>query len=456
MNEEIQNKTTDKGWTAMRELLDQEMPTEPKRRRFLWWWLAILLIPIAAEAWHAWSVYSSNPSKLEQPNLSPNPAPVPMAKSSTPENTLSNAGNASPAVAPQQPKLVPTYPAPGLTEKPARKTSRPNTEEAVYKISSSPVENPRIEQVKPPNDLFEITPSLQIVTASEISNGLPNIALEPSLNHLPTPEKDVVRQAETQSQKPFTVTAALPKKAAVIRPRTNPVLALGGTVAVSTERFNALNSIGGGIAAQWQPTHRWGIRSGLQFTQYSSSNGSQPIAIVQSGQYEQAVDSSYSVTDEFGNVATPTTGSPALQASVIIPVTKLQALELPVLISWQAIPRVKIFAGVNTTFIMATKTGSNSFSGDLTLKANTESAFQRLNTLAASDIPRWRFGLQTGVGVSLSKQIEVGILAKFPLQSSNTVSDNRLAAYDSNSIDGLKRRIPSFSLSATYFFQKKR
>jgi len=177
---------------------------------------------------------------------------------------------------------------------------------------------------------------------------------------------------------------------------------------------------------------------------------------VQSGQYEQAVDSSYSVTDEFGNVATPTTGSPALQASVIIPVTKLQALELPVLISWQAIPRVKIFAGVNTTFIMATKTGSNSFSGDLTLKANTESAFQRLNTLAVSDIPRWRFGLQTGVGVDLSKQIELGIMAKFPLQSSDTVSNRNLASLDSNSINSLKRRIPSFSLSATYFFRKKR
>lgn len=62
----------DKGWSAMREMLDREMPVARKKRRVaIWWWATIglgifLLIALQVAGYSFWSLLSPTPPAIQQ------------------------------------------------------------------------------------------------------------------------------------------------------------------------------------------------------------------------------------------------------------------------------------------------------------------------------------------------------------------------------------------------------
>ncbi len=64
MKEQNYSRTTDKGWNAMQDLLDREMPTPARRRRLLWWWVVLLLLPLTALVmWYRGSAHFVDPAQ---------------------------------------------------------------------------------------------------------------------------------------------------------------------------------------------------------------------------------------------------------------------------------------------------------------------------------------------------------------------------------------------------------
>ncbi len=78
----------DRGWAAMKETLDREMPVE-RRRRAIWWWFPVGIGALLLLGWAIWSITPMTKS----------PAPDPVAQTNgrssaanTPETTGSNTG----------------------------------------------------------------------------------------------------------------------------------------------------------------------------------------------------------------------------------------------------------------------------------------------------------------------------------------------------------------------------
>jgi hypothetical protein len=244
------------------------------------------------------------------------------------------------------------------------------------------------------------------------------------------------------------------KPAATIKPtRHKAQWRVGASTFVTTEQFQRVNNLGVGLNLQWQFQKRWGLQTGLYYNHYFASAKTQPVVSLSSSEYTKASDSNYILIDNFGNVQTPVNAD-ALQGGVILPVISIKSFELPVLASWKFFKQWELLGGLNTSYIVATQTSKDAYSGQYTVNTVSESATRNVNTLVINGIQRWQFDLQTGVGVHLGKNLVLGLWGKFPLQSIPLARKNELDNFGGLGTisTATQRRLPSLSLYGTYYF----
>jgi hypothetical protein len=214
------------------------------------------------------------------------------------------------------------------------------------------------------------------------------------------------------------------------------------------------------LAIHWQPLRRWGLRSGLNYVLYAPSEKSQPTVSVNYNQYREALNSDFEITDLAGNYL-PGNGSYLGQVdAVIIPVAKLNMVEMPLLISCQLSGGMKILSGITSSYVLDSKARKESYSTNYKFNAKAGPDSQNLNDLATSNLDRWRFDFQAGLGLGLGRQWELGFFAKLPMQrlnGANNKSDPNEVYFDVNKTSiNVNNRIPmTFALQANYFLHRK-
>lgn len=453
MTEDFNKESTDKGWAAMRQLLDQEMPVEQKRRGIFWWWFVLLLLPITAfGGWQLWLKLGAQPV----PNRPVQEIPassVPMAEQPDAPYESAKKGPSGTAATPIPDNKSSIKSHTGdfpvikkdTDSKQTHSTAKP-TPASIQHISTGTA------TLQVPNTYEPAYQLPEVVTAGNTQLGS---AISFSLNPLPVSPEAVETQLRSSQTSPFRVVAYTSEK--IIESHKNSsAWRFGVGAALGTERFSGINSLGAGAVVDWKIGRRLGIRSGLQYSRYTPSNLEQAVALVQPQEYVSAADSGFTVTDGFGNILAPTVNV-SLQETVVIPFSRLHMLEAPVLASWRVHRGFKLFAGLNTTFVMLAKTSGDSYSGNLKLAANSDQASKNLNSLAVSDLERWRFDAQVGMGYQWNRHVEIGLFAKFPLQvlsaeTSKVEYAGSGAFWPSSKPTVVNQRITSFSLNAAYFF----
>ena len=433
MQDLFKDRHTDKGWSTMRVILDQEMPTEPKHRRFIGWWLAGLsILLLGCGSWFWW--------KASQPVKYPKKQSFAVLNTPffTPEDTNTRLNEKNRPLHTEQGQLKVTASSFPLRVNPTGTKAQnvfqhKNTGDAATTPSSNPVSSQFIDFTLKhnPTDAVESLPAYKFVALEPLTNrSLSPIQsdqqpeLDLMLKHLPLPDK----------------------KARHWR------LQIGVNSSLTTDNFHAINGVSGGMSMQWPLTGRWGIRSGLNLHQYTPSSNKQPVAAVATSDVTRALQAGYLLTDNMGNLVTNSTGAiPA--GKILVPAKKLFFVEIPLLVSYRISNKTRLFGGVSTSYVTAIQTGDEGYLGSLLI---TGYANKDLNKLAVHNLQRWRVCYQLGVGAMLRKNIELGVSASLPLRSYASVSSKddanfQVASADNRSSENIKTSL--FSVGATYFFR---
>ena len=444
MNKNLHNKTADKGWTAMRALLDKEMPVEQKRRP-IWWWLVLLLIPLSiygALQFGGFAEFGKNPDNGK--------AHQEMA------GTVQDANS------------------PIIRSKSDNQTS---INECVISRKSSVVGHQN-----PDGDLSRPELNFESSTKFETGNDSPNIetiiakkAIPENLAMVETEQSVAVSNVEPLPVIPALIDTDNQIPAELITIEAEPVQAvespkrvsekkwsLGATLGASGEQFIKTSGYSAGATAQWTGRHKWGLRSGLHFRLFYPANNTTETARLRSGQYAAVAGSGYVLVDGTGNELSNSVTGYIPQGEIELPVTRMYIVELPVLLSWKPARNFNLFGGLGTDFILSVKTKNEGLIGDSNkLIANSIADVRSLNSLAINDIDRWRFNIQTGLAFNVANSWELALMAKLPIKKPLFESKAEADALsspdpmDQTNAPQQKSQI-SCSISATYYFAGSR
>lgn len=445
----MDHRTTDKGWAAMRQLLDRELPVK-NQRRFIWWWVGLLLLPLAG--YGGWNWLNSPDIRPEATSFAPfasisTDTKVPDARSSiqSPEKLA--------AVGTPETKNAASLKNRDLTTLRKTQFPRSNSEKAQPTAISG-----YTEKDNPGSAIHSEMSEVQELQISALTGGDVSPAL--SLDLLSIPPPVIHFQNNTQN--------ALPSIALLqtIKPIQNTPFnrwAVGATSAISTERFSTINGFSTGINLDWKFARKWGLRSGAFYNIHTPHAKYRPVASVGSDYYTSKVDGNVIILDvatgnEVVNMAGSNFYSDSLTGDVFIPVNRMQRIEIPIAVFWQAAKPLKIFAGASLSRTISTKADRQNYSGEYILQLTDQSAEDDASRLSSNELDNWRMDAMAGVGIKLSNMFELGLSAKMPFSDLNVFK----SAYTENALNSnltsdyvgytRQKNTPVFSLYGTLFF----
>ncbi len=459
MKEDINNKTVDKAWVSMKALLDQEMPTKGQRRRFIWWWFALLLLPLAVVgAWYLSTGMAGKNQPIEQETNQP---AMPFAadlgagqlrgashqQHATESENLSN-------------KKSPTS---FYANQVGHPSSKPEITESLIGGRTGKIELTSPGGMPAETDIVQqgnLNLGQSVATSAGETKGIGQGSFKmTTFASLPLPNRSAQQQRPPSVAIPLAI-APLPDNGLITPAENQRGLALGISTNIGTERLKALNIIAGGMAVHWQPSRRWGIRSGLYYARYSPSSKTQPTTTLNYSQYNEILNADFEIQDLAGNTVNPVTTYFGQTDAIVIPVSKLEMLEMPLLLSYQLPDGWKLFAGMAGSYVVDSKARGTSYAANsLRLKANTDMAIESLNNFVTASIDRWRFDLQGGLGLKLGRYWEFGLFAKLPIQrltgASEPVPVGANSFLDLSAVN-LRNRLPmTFALQANCYLVHK-
>jgi hypothetical protein len=439
----MDKKIVDKGWAAMRQTLDREMP-EKRRRRIVWWWLALLLLPVAGFGGWWWAEKNGLPKVPAPPN-------EPMAQRAEPSK-----------VAPLSPPIdLPT------TMTLDRERARLAVTKRTAASDSAAGKEKLSGEILRPSEPLASSASLNVELPSanaSLSAAFPNseasLAVFESFSALPILPQTVENQIE-KSFSPWTLLLQ-GKSISVTKVKRKP-WAFGVLAAVGTERFSAFNSLSLGGIADWKSGKKWGLRTGLAYNNYRSSEGTQIVALLNANDYVAAVNGAFEATDSSGNQVTEAYSSSVTPSSqVAVLVSALQRVEVSGLAFWQPTSKVRLYGGASLAYLVSLKSEANSYAGNYSLSLNGQSAEKAANALVSSEIRRWQSEAQVGLGWQVSKRFELGVFYRQPFSMSGTSAQslrfdtNGVPQLDANAQGGVRAtqraRAPRFNLQGVLFF----
>lgn len=404
MKNDVDNKLTDKGWQSMRVLLNRDMPEQRRRRPFVWWWAAaLLLLPLAGAG--GWWFYRQSkgietpPRPIEMPEA---PKPVVGAEPNFPK--VDNL------------RKVDTYSTGGRELAYSSDDSKSSDKSFA---SSALLEQPVTEQY------------LSAPLAADA--GMPGDALaredkfqEPALFanfNVLVPSSQFV---ENEIKRDLNLHLITPVEYTSVKKYTDPRRwTFGFTTGLASEKLNNVNGFLAGGTTDFQFARKWGLRSGLQYAQYRSSEEERPIIALDDAQYVEATGNFEVLDDNTINSGPGTGGVLLVQETVLVPIEKFQRLEMPLLAFWNPVRPLRIFGGITGSYILSAKASRQNFSNNKYYYADSQLAEQNLNELTVNALPRWNVDLMFGAGMRLGKHVELDAFFKPGL--SKSVSDVALA-----------------------------
>ena len=435
----------------MRQLLDREMPEKHNHRRIVWWWLGLLLLPAAGlGAWY-WSNEKPTPSE-------------PQAIALVSDANISNLD-----VQTHQNALDVKQNVPRANSNFSNKTIQ------------SPPKNPKepltVLKNTGPVDKKTNAPSIAASGAFEVQNTDENTLI--GLDEQSTFQLEVNASAPPQlalnliSINPQTFdyqfnnslkatpipTERFPK----IKPKTpEKTWTFGATSAISTERFNSINEFSTGLNVDWKFARKWGVRSGLFYNIHTPQVKDRPVATVNSADYTSNVDGNVIVVN--ANTGAEVLNSPghsfyndSLSGNILIPVSRLQRLEIPLTVFWQPSRAMKVIGGLSIARTLSAKADHQNYAGEYILRLNDKAATDDASKLSSNEFSRWNAAAMLGAGFAVGNSFEVGLTAKMPFSNFKSIlthSSNELAtpnnAFSTNT--GKVKNTPTFSLYGTLFF----
>ncbi len=408
----MDKKTTDKAWASMRELLDREMP-ENRGPRFGWWWFGLLLLPVVGYGSWQWLKSPDGPKQIQETTSVQPLASLAPAMEQT--NTV-NAENQT-----TKPRLVLSERNPDLTA--FEKLPNPPSAENIAANTDAPI------QAKLSLDLLSITP----------------------------------QSVELQEQRSFSAPLfSFDNSPKPIKKSFDKRWIFGVTSGISTEQFNKINGFSTGVTVDWKFARKWGLRTGAMYNMHTPQEKYRPVASVRSADYRSNVDGGIILLDiSTGQEVTNVTGSnfygDSLGGNVFIPVNRLQRLEVPVTVFWQAARPLKIIAGLSLTRTLSTKADKQNYSGDYILKLSDRTAEDGASKLSSSELDNWSADAMIGAGVRLGRSFELGLSAKMPLSKFPGLAKTNQAGTNAGLADQSlgstrKQNGPVFSLFGILFF----
>ncbi|MBL7804529.1 MAG: PorT family protein [Saprospiraceae bacterium] len=397
----------DKGWAAMRQTLDREMPEGRKRRGFFWWWLApALAIGLGVFYWN----WNAQPVQA---------APVP------------------PAIAPSGPVAGIARPEHSASDL----ASLPSTEQS--QTASNNITAQRTH------------PMTQTVMARSSSDRpIPRTDI-PATNHLPaqltTPGVEPGNPATTYIQpQQFFATALLPQRRLELVSHPDLAIALAGSPQTSpptpkrerhlwdfglsattgTRDFSGLHDASLGFTADFQLKRRWGLRSGLRYG-YEKLPLSAESIVSAPALYDTVSQPDQIIIEDL--VTSPSTSySNAVPVQVQTQVSAVHRIEMPLLGWWEPVNKWRLYAGGALSYTLKVETGTKTaaLSSSELYNGSINDPENRLGNLASQKVGQWRVNLQSGVGFRPSRHIEVGFFVQNNL--SEWGSQDNYASFDPN------------------------
>ncbi|MBV6438545.1 MAG: hypothetical protein EPGJADBJ_00169 [Saprospiraceae bacterium] len=449
MKNEFDNKVTEKGWQSMRRLLDREMP-EQRRRRFVWWPLALFLLPLAvAGGW--WLCRQSTPEQVEQ---APAATPVvsdPVAGGGTEDKKSNRILNTNEAGFPQN------APASDFSEKAGNAPDEKRVSGAGFPsghtlpepiLAHTPAEQASNHAASASTDFpsrLLRTPNVsdattQIPTPDDAAPG-ENATHSRGLNYLPVipqfVENEIINAPELPTVGPYAV--------APTKKHTGPERwSFGLTAGLSSEQLSSLNGFTGGAVANWQFHRKWGLRSGIQYAQYRFPGDERPVVTLDALEYADATGNIVNLNTGGSGTPSPNVSSP----EVLVPVEQLRQLEMPLLAYWQPLLPLRIFAGITTSYALSAEASNTSYANNQTYLTADKAAQKNLDDLTSSTLSRWQMHLQTGAGVRISRRFELDAFYRygFPQTAADPITLDQNGQYDPSPSQ------PADNAGASHFF----
>lgn len=407
MKNDIDNKLTDKGWQAMREVLDREMPVQRRRRPVFWWWLGVLLLlPLLLTG--GWHWYNRNSGSGDIQQTRPVTQPAPRKQASADDSPLAEQIRAPGAAMPV------------MTESASPSTANRQASQKGY--TPNKMDIPRLKQTDAGqrfSDQSIVALPRDPAQERETPPGYPaEMPTETDIYTLPAVEQKIVYDIELlpaaalqelnrKARAPIFMVVNTPVSTRVHADKTGSRLSFGAMAGIHTDRFTAISGYSAGAVMDWQLMPKWGLRTGLQYARYNPATASRPFVTLEDNIYADATGNFDVVLD---NLATPATDPDSQPNPVLVPVDRIGRLEMPVLAYWQPLRPFRIFAGVTGSYNLSLKTSRQGFANDKVYNADSPSAEKNLSSLATEVLPRWSINLMFGTGFRIGRHFELNAL----------------------------------------------
>lgn len=413
----MENNLLDKGWSAMREMLDREMPTQRNHT-----WLLLLLLPILGTAiGFAWRQHN---------RITAN------------QTTATNTARANIAQD-QGADIAPMVNLPKST--PPQQLNSAKANKPIHaKIFES-------EDALQETDIVKKTDV--IATEQTVFGDTETQQKQASKNHN---RPSVVSSIDTPYPQPI-ITPQNSQSIEAIKP-IEPIHFIegagwkfGASNVIFSERFNTVNGFAAGAVADWHISPKWGLRLGLQYGIYSPRTERRPVASVLSSSYINRTANGLVVFD--GNTKKEWEGVSnselydSLGNLVLIPLKRVQQLELPLLAFWKPRPYLKLLGGIHFARILSTRADAENYSGEYVLRLSDEEAESNASQLSTAGMNKWAVEASAGAGVRVNKMFDVGIMARVPLAKTEVIASYDLGNSTNFDADMLKQKRNMFMLT---------
>lgn len=386
MKNEFNNKLTDKGWRSMRGALDREMPEKRRQRPLAWWWLSILIaLPLAGAG--GWWWYRSG--KPEQTHTRP-------VEKETRRQPVVDAGSAET----KKPIDINLQ-----TERP-EDASAPLSFSTARTVSTLAKNDTRNHTILTNNTLFSQPAEARVETlVSDHLVGEETVDRQ-GINFLASlPVKEQIIQTGSPG-KPDLLRVALDEQDIIKKQPSPRRWSIGLTAGIHSESLSAVNGFSAGLALEWQPFQKWGLRSGIQYARYRPSLQERPVVSLDNTSYVDATGN-FAVLQDVINPGTGNASADQAAQKVLVPVDRLQRLEMPLLAFWQPFRPLRLYAGMTASCNLSASASEQNFANNKIYVANSKIALENLNTLTSSTLPRWHANLLFGAGLRIGKRFEL-------------------------------------------------
>jgi hypothetical protein len=420
------NDLTDKGWEAMRHMLDRDMPQPRKRRRpFGWWFAATVLVSGAIGAFLM-------DKSTRQPVTAQQALPMQNALTKTPVAGVMDvemgSNSAAPGSANSASSNLPVYStvrskisAIGVRNGiKFQRSEKYNTTIQEYKEANNTTVNFG-NQVSEENtvQLIDVNPpSGSIITVTEPNNNSTENIVTTQILSTPSPSS-----VSSNAKVDMPVLYDPRKNRTIVKPRRGKTdINWGLTAALSVGEVPALPGLGFGVVMDALPRHdRAGLRLGLLYRYQRLSPDNRPVVPLP---YENYVDAT---GNAIGEPILPS-GWRILAAntSVLVPITEVHRIEIPVLLTFKLSNRFDLHAGSSFSRVMALRTADRSL---LTynlhvIESPNDRVADQLSQAVAGQLPKWERNWMIGFAYHPIKRLEVGLYFRHLWMGKTSLSDS--------------------------------